>query len=410
MKNVINVKNNYIIKLIITLFIFFLIIYIIQFDERRSEIEKILIKFNKLYHKKKRFKYTQNYLNSIEEYVNLIQNNKIEMIYFMSDINVPKISFIIPVFNKEKYLKSLIISIQNQLIKEFEIIFIDDCSSDQSIKIINEYSSIDRRIKLIKNKENRGTLYSRSQGCLHSKGEYIIFIDPDDLVLKDGLYNSYNYIKKNRLSIVQFNSVFHSDNSLSFITRYYQYENIIEQPILSHIFFYNYATKSADELNTALWDKLIEKNTIFKTINFIGAEYYNKFIKIENDVILLFSLFRVADSYQYINETGYFYFANHNDSITNSWNNPDLSNSIIKGILTNIQFLYEKTGNFSFDKSFVVFKLKQSFKRYNKCFINARNEYPLMKNIFELLLFSPYIKHKDKNIIKHFIKIINNIL
>ena len=112
----------------------------------------------------------------------------------MSDIFVPKISFIIPVFNKEKYLKSLIISIQNQLIKEFEIIFIDDCSSDQSIKIINKYSSIDRRIKLIKNKENRGTLYSRSQGCLHSKGEYIIFIDPDDLVLKDGLYNSYNYI------------------------------------------------------------------------------------------------------------------------------------------------------------------------------------------------------------------------
>ena len=78
---------------------------------------------------------------------------------------------------------------------------------------------------------------------------------------------------------------------------------------------------------------MIEKNTIFKTINFIGAEYYNKFIKIENDVILLFSLFRVADSYQYINETGYFYFANHNDSITNSWNNPDLSNSIIKGLL-----------------------------------------------------------------------------
>jgi len=393
------IKNNYIIKLIINLFIFFLIIYIILFGESKIEIEKILIKFNKLYNKKKSYKDTQSYLNSIEEYVNLIQNNKFEMINFKININIPKISFIVPVFNKEKYLKSLIISIQYQLIKEFEIIFIDDCSSDQSIKIINEFSSFDKRIKLIKNKENRGTLYSRIQGCLHSKGEYIIFIDPDDLVLKDGLYNSYNYLKKNRLSLVQFNSVFHSNNSLIFSTRYYKYENIIEQPILSYIFFYNYATKSADELNTALWDKLVEKKTIFKTINFIGAEYYNKFIQIENDVIILFSLFRVADSYQYINETGYFYFVNHNDSISNSWNNPNFSNSIIKGILTNIKFFYEKTGNFSFDKSYAVFKLQQSFKRYNKCFVNARNEYPIMKNILELLLFSPYIKDRDKNII-----------
>ena len=252
---------------------------------------------------------------------------------------------------------------------------------------------------MIKNKENRGTLYSRYQGALHSKGEYIIFIDADDLVLQDGLYNSYNYLKKSKLSLVQFNSIFFSNNSLSINTRYYKYEKIIIQPILSYIFFYNYDTKNADELNTALWDKLIKRETVFKAINFIGVKYCNKLIKIENDVIFLFSIFRVADSYQYINETGYFYFANNNDSISNSFNIPNISSLIINGIFSNIKFLYEKTGNFSFDKSYVVFKLQQSFKRYINCFKNAGKELNLMKNVLELLLYSPYIQFRDKLII-----------
>ena len=115
---------------------------------------------------------------------------------YIHEIIEPKISFIIPILNKEKYLESLILSIQHQLIEEFEIIFIDDCSNDESVKIINKFLEIDKRIKLIKNKLNKGTLYSRCYGALQSNGEYINFVDPDDFVLKNGLYNSYNYIKK----------------------------------------------------------------------------------------------------------------------------------------------------------------------------------------------------------------------
>ena len=207
------------------------------------------------------------------------------------------------------------------MLKEFEIIFVDDGSKDKSVKIINKFKKIDKRIKLIKNKVNKGTLYSRSQGAIHSKGEYVIFIDSDDLVLQQGLYNSYNY---------------------------YKYKKIIRQPYLSYAFFYNENTQKGDELNTALWDKLLNRNLAIKTINFIGKEYFNEIIKIENDVILLFSLFQMADSYQYINEIGYFYIRNNNDSITNTWKDKKKANSIIHGIFTNIKFFYEKTGNIVF--------------------------------------------------------------
>ncbi len=296
------------------------------------------------------------------------------------------------------------------MLKEFEIIFVDDCSTDKSVKAINKYRKIDKRIKLIKNKVNKGTLYSRSQGVIHSKGEYVIFIDSDDLVLQQGLFNSYNYIKLHNLSMIQFNTIFKRNNSISLNFRYYKYKNIIRQPYLSYIFYYNGNTRKGDELNTALWDKLLNRDLAIKAINFIGEKYLKQTIRIENDVILLFSLFQMADSYQYINETGYFYIRNNSDSITNTWKDKNNSQSIIHGIFTNIKFLYEKSGNSHLAKYFCLFKLQQSFKRYIISFTKAQKEYRFIKKVIHILLDSPYISNNNKLIISNIEISISNII
>ncbi len=384
-----------IIKSSLLIFIFRIIIFE---DASNINLEDQLCDYIKK-NKKSIINKEQPSLNPIKEYVNLIQEKKINYVHYKDEINNPKISFIATFFNKEKYLEPIILSIQNQMLKEFEIIFIDDCSNDNGVKLINEYIEIDKRIKLIKNKINKGALYSRSQGAIHSKGEYIIFIDSDDLVLKSGIYNSYNYIKKNDLSMIQFNSIFKINETLKLSKRYYKYENIIKQPILSYVFFYNENVKKGAELNTALWDKLIKREIVEKAINFIGSEYYEQNLRIENDVILLFSLFKMANSYQYINETGYFYISDHNDSITNSWRSSRFDSIITHGLFTNIKFLYDKSGNSYLDKLFCVYKLQQTFKRYIICFSNAKKEYIFIKHILNKLLFSPYISKEDKIII-----------
>jgi len=391
---------NYLIKLLIKQLILFWFLKCINLlKSSKIYIEPKLLRFMKYKQKPKNNNDDKNVLNSITDYINLIKKKKIKKINYIHEINEPKISFIIPIFNKEKYLETLILSIQHQLVEEFEIIFIDDFSNDNSVKIINKFLKIDRRIKLIKNKLNKGTLYSRCYGVLHSNGEYINFVDPDDFVLKNGLYNSYNYIKKNRLSIVQFNTIFQRLKHVRLNTRYYKYDTIIRQPILSHIFFYNAISKNGVEMNSALWDKLIQRDTVIKAVNFIGEDYYNEKIKIENDVILLFSLFQIADSYQYINEIGYYYIKNNSDSITNSWLNPNIASSVIHGVFVNIKFLYEKTGNSRLEKSFCLFKLQQSFKRYYFCFKKAKKEYNFIKDILKLLLKFPYFLENDKLII-----------
>ena len=199
---------NYLIKLLLKQLILILFLKSINiFKATKIYIEPKLLRFIKYNQKTKINNKNKVILNSIRDYIDLIEKGKLHKLNYISEINEPKISFIIPIFNKEKYLEKLILSIQHQLVEEFEIIFIDDCSSDESIKLINKFFEIDRRIKLIKNKINKGTLYSRCYGALQSKGEYIIFIDSDDLVLQNGLYNAYNYIKKNNLSIVQFNAI-----------------------------------------------------------------------------------------------------------------------------------------------------------------------------------------------------------
>jgi glycosyltransferase involved in cell wall biosynthesis len=180
--------------------------------------------------------YEQKLFNAIK-YVNSLKVSKLEISY--KAVKKPKVSFISTVFNQENYLSNFIFSVQNQKLKEYELIFVDDFSLDNSTKIIKKIKGKDKRIKLIKNKKNMGTLYSRYIGELNAKSEYIIFIDCDDFVLKDGIFISYNYIKKNNIDIVQFHTVWQDKNRISISNFSYNYEKTIYQPYLSYIHYYN---------------------------------------------------------------------------------------------------------------------------------------------------------------------------
>lgn len=112
-----------------------------------------------------------------------------------------KVSVIIPVYNTEKYLDKCLKSVVNQTLKNIEIIVINDCSSDDSEKIINEYLKKYENIKYIKNKKNQGIGYSRNLGILNSNSEYITFVDSDDYLDVDYLEKMYNFSKMNNLDM-----------------------------------------------------------------------------------------------------------------------------------------------------------------------------------------------------------------
>ena len=95
-------------------------------------------------------------------------------------IQKPKVSVFLPIYNKELYLNRSINSIQNQNLKEIEIVAVNDGSTDYSLKILKQLSKNDKRMKIINNDRNHGLLYSRAMGIINSSGEYLMNLDPDD--------------------------------------------------------------------------------------------------------------------------------------------------------------------------------------------------------------------------------------
>lgn len=113
-------------------------------------------------------------------------------------------SFIVPVYNVEKYLERCIDSILNQSYENFEIILIDDGSTDNSGKICDKYSELDSRI-IVYHTENKGLSQARNKGIKASKGKYIIFLDSDDYWIDDKLDKIANICNKKNLDILAFN-------------------------------------------------------------------------------------------------------------------------------------------------------------------------------------------------------------
>ena len=103
----------------------------------------------------------------------------------MSDTKMTAISVIIPVYNVGPYIGPCIESLKKQSFRDLEFIFVDDCSTDNSAVIIEDFARTDPRVRIIRNTENLGSGPSRNRGIEAAKGAYLSFIDPDDYIAPD---------------------------------------------------------------------------------------------------------------------------------------------------------------------------------------------------------------------------------
>ena len=117
----------------------------------------------------------------------------------------PKISIIIPVYNVEKYIRQSLESVVNQTLKDMEIIVVNDCTPDNSMQIVEEYASKDERFVIINQEKNQGQGVARNCALDVARGEYIMFLDPDDWFELDACEKAYNQISTNQNEMVFFN-------------------------------------------------------------------------------------------------------------------------------------------------------------------------------------------------------------
>lgn len=124
----------------------------------------------------------------------------------MTNIKLPKVSVIIPVYNVEKYIEQCVRSLFEQTLDDIEYIFLDDCTPDRSIeivkKVLNEYPDRVPLVKIIKNEQNIGVGQTRQKGIDIASGAYIIHCDPDDWVDSDLYEKMWECAIKNHADIV----------------------------------------------------------------------------------------------------------------------------------------------------------------------------------------------------------------
>ena len=270
----------------------------------------------------------------------------------------PKISLVITLYNQNNFINKIYSCIQNQSLKDIEIIFVDDASIDNTSKIINNLIKEDKRIIYIINSINKGQFYSRYKGVLMAKGDYILVIDPDDLLLNDILIKAYILAKHYNLEIVQY---YHIKGNFTENNLYkMNISGIFYKPQLKNIYFncsYRY-----------LWDKLILRKTFIKSLKFIKEKFIKERIIIHNDEMACYALFCVANSYGTLEQIGYFYNRENPNSITKQNFIPKNINGRFHTLFMLMEFYYIQSNNNSFEKTmggynFFILRVNKIYKR-----------------------------------------------
>lgn len=115
-----------------------------------------------------------------------------------------EITVIMPLYNAEKYLHETLVSVLNQTFRHFELLCINDASTDTTADIIYEFAKKDMRIKILQNKERQGAAASRNKGIRAAKGKYLSFLDGDDIYEKEMLEKAYYACEEYNLDVIRF--------------------------------------------------------------------------------------------------------------------------------------------------------------------------------------------------------------
>ena len=275
----------------------------------------------------------------------------------------PKISVILPVYNVERYLRECLDSLRNQTFQEFEILCVDDGSTDGSVRILEEYRAVDSRIHILRQAHsNAGE--ARNTGLKEAKGEYLSFLDADDFFEPNMLEEAYNSAIKKNADIVVFR-----------VKRYHESDGHIEQvgwsvneQLLPKEEVFKYSDIEKDVFSCILgytWDKLIRTDFVRENhLHFQSQAVYN-------DSYFVYTAQLLARSIYFLNK--YFVFQRIRER---------------KDSITDRRSLYINCG----------YQLLASLKE----FLISRNLYELyerdFKNYVIHLLYVDYVKTKRSNI------------
>ena len=210
----------------------------------------------------------------------------------IGSVNDSLVSIIVPIYNAEKYLDSCIQSVLRQTYTNWELILIDDGSTDKSGRIAEEYGFADERITVF-NQKNLVVSLARNQGIDEATGNYVVFLDADDELIEDCLAKTVNIAEETNADVVAGRSC--------------ENQELFQDRIIWTV---------AEALEYSLKDDLFTNSSCAKLIRreFIGKTRFTPDIRINEDSYFVFQLLCKQNVFVLTNDVIYFYRANSESS------------------------------------------------------------------------------------------------
>ncbi|CAM3726807.1 glycosyltransferase family 2 protein [Mesobacillus zeae] len=211
------------------------------------------------------------------------------------------VSIIIPAYNTGKYIKKCLDSVLNQSFKDFEVIVVDDCSTDNTVELVEDYH--DPRIKIYENEKNSGPSFSRNRAIQLAQGEYIAILDSDDWWAPNRLEELIGFMKVKNADMVFDNLLYIRENENTSWQTYYEFKNLTV----------NNPTSVSPE-NFIKWDLGILKAIIRKGILVDHSIKYDESIKYGEDFIFYLEI-TLRSSNVWLVPDGYYYYLTREGSL-----------------------------------------------------------------------------------------------
>lgn len=224
-------------------------------------------------------------------------------------MNNPKITVIIPVYNTSSYLNECMDSVLNQSFYDFEVICVNDGSTDSSFNILKNYKSKDSRVKII-NQPNRGLGAARNIALKYARGDYILFIDSDDYIAGEMLFDVYELACHNSLDLLFFKILnFDNDTYEESKANYFEMK-FINKKVGDTVFNWTNVKDRVFDFSVTAPGKLFKRDLI-KNIEFPEDLIF------EDTLFFMKTFFKVKRAYFY--EKHLYFRRIRSDSIMNSY-------------------------------------------------------------------------------------------
>ena len=343
----------------------------------------------------------------IQKFINIILDGINKPTKLFNKTESPKISIVIPLYNGEKYIKTSLLSIQNQDFQDIEIIMVDDYSEDNTINVVKDLMKNDKRISLYKNDKNKGILFTKIKGVSFAKSKYVMVLDEDDMyVQRDAFSTLYNEAEKYNLDMVGFasilNTTFHINKNKNNKIHHYYTTPVIFQPEVSkrsHDFNNN---GEVIRVGDVIWIYFFRNELFQNVLKEVDDKYLNSKMICHEDFLLIFLLTRKAFNLRQMNRIFHIKIRWEKGVKPRSKAKESQVNDLFCSSYINyIDFILMKTNNSIEDKKIASFELKKWYLENdcrNNTFIKKR-----ARNVCKLFLKNKYIEYEVKEEIKNFL-------